>query len=180
MHTRRAQFAANYPRHRAALVALAKAHRYGKPRRCNARACGGGDRQGRGHCRISNHGRSRRGLLSRGRCRVDGRTQRGKGWLLPLRQRGRRGAGAGRRARYSVFRLRAGKPADGAFELARRIEGYGLPAALRTVTLHPARAAGLNDRGQIAAGLRADLARVRMVGDLPVVREVYRGGRRVI
>jgi alpha-D-ribose 1-methylphosphonate 5-triphosphate diphosphatase len=68
----------------------------------------------------------------------------------------------------------------GAFELARRIEGYGLPAALRTVTLHPARAAGLNDRGQIAAGLRADLARVRIVGALPVVREVYRGGRRVI
>jgi alpha-D-ribose 1-methylphosphonate 5-triphosphate diphosphatase len=58
----------------------------------------------------------------------------------------------------------------GAFELARRIEGYGLPAALRTVTLYPAR----------AAGLRADLARVCIVGDLPVVREVYRGGRRVI
>jgi alpha-D-ribose 1-methylphosphonate 5-triphosphate diphosphatase len=68
----------------------------------------------------------------------------------------------------------------GAFELARRIEGYGLPAALRTVTLHPARATGLTDRGQIAAGLRADLARIRMAQDLPVVREVYRGGRRVI
>jgi alpha-D-ribose 1-methylphosphonate 5-triphosphate diphosphatase len=68
----------------------------------------------------------------------------------------------------------------GAFELARRIEGFGLPAALRTVTLHPARAAGLNDRGQIAAGLRADLARIQIVRDLPVVREVYCGGRRVI
>jgi alpha-D-ribose 1-methylphosphonate 5-triphosphate diphosphatase len=67
-----------------------------------------------------------------------------------------------------------------AFELARRIEGLGLPAALRTVTLHPARATGLADRGQIAAGLRADLARVRVVRDLPVVREVYCGGRRVI
>ena len=52
----------------------------------------------------------------------------------------------------------------GAFDLARRVEGYGLPAALRTVTLHPARAAGLNDRGQIAAGLRVDLARIRMGG----------------
>jgi alpha-D-ribose 1-methylphosphonate 5-triphosphate diphosphatase len=52
----------------------------------------------------------------------------------------------------------------GAFDLARRVEGNGLPAALRTVTLHPARAAGLNDRGQIAAGLRADLARIRMGG----------------
>lgn len=68
----------------------------------------------------------------------------------------------------------------GAFELARRIEGYGLAAALRTVTLHPARATGLTDRGQIAAGLRADLIRIRMAQDLPVVREVYRGGRRVL
>jgi alpha-D-ribose 1-methylphosphonate 5-triphosphate diphosphatase len=68
----------------------------------------------------------------------------------------------------------------GAFGLARRIEGYGLPAALRTVTLHPARAAGLDDRGQIAAGLRADLIRIRLAQELPVVREVYRGGRRVL
>lgn len=68
----------------------------------------------------------------------------------------------------------------GAFELARRIEGYGLAAAVRTVTLHPARAVGLHDRGQIAAGLRADLVRVCMANDLPVVREVYRGGRRVL
>jgi alpha-D-ribose 1-methylphosphonate 5-triphosphate diphosphatase len=58
----------------------------------------------------------------------------------------------------------------GAFELARRIERFGLPA----------RATGLNDRGAIAAGLRADLLRIRMVGDLPVVREVYRGGQRVM
>lgn len=68
----------------------------------------------------------------------------------------------------------------GAFELARRIDGYGLPAALRTVTLQPARATGLHDRGQIAAGLRADLVRIRMAQDLPIVREVYRGGRRVL
>jgi alpha-D-ribose 1-methylphosphonate 5-triphosphate diphosphatase len=68
----------------------------------------------------------------------------------------------------------------GAFELARRIEGRGLPAAIRTVTLHPARATGLSDRGQIAPGLRADLVRVRDVRGLPVVREVYRGGQRVL
>jgi len=68
----------------------------------------------------------------------------------------------------------------GAFDLALRIEGYGLAAALRTVTLHPARAAGTTDRGQIAAGLRADLVRIRVVRDLPVVREVYRGGQRVL
>jgi alpha-D-ribose 1-methylphosphonate 5-triphosphate diphosphatase len=68
----------------------------------------------------------------------------------------------------------------GAFELAQRIDGYGLPAALRTVTLNPARAAGLDDRGEISAGRRADLIRIRVTQDLPVVREVYRGGRRVI
>ncbi len=67
----------------------------------------------------------------------------------------------------------------GAFELARRIEGYGLPRALRTVTVNPARAAGLDDRGEIATGKRADLVRVRLVEGQPVVREVYREGRRV-
>jgi alpha-D-ribose 1-methylphosphonate 5-triphosphate diphosphatase len=68
----------------------------------------------------------------------------------------------------------------GAFELARRIEGYGLPRALRSVTANPARAAGLTDRGLIAEGKRADLVRVRVVEGLPIVREVYREGRRVI
>jgi alpha-D-ribose 1-methylphosphonate 5-triphosphate diphosphatase len=68
----------------------------------------------------------------------------------------------------------------GALELARRINRLGLAAALRTVTLHPARATGLTDRGQIASGLRADLLRIHLVQDLPVVREVYRGGQRVL
>lgn len=67
----------------------------------------------------------------------------------------------------------------GAFELARRIEGYGLARALRTVTLNPARAANLTDRGEIAEGKRADLVRVRLVEGQPVVRDVYREGRRV-
>lgn len=67
----------------------------------------------------------------------------------------------------------------GAFELARRIEGFGLAKALRTVTLNPARAASLQDRGEIAEGKRADLVRVRLVDGQPVVREVYREGRRV-
>ena len=67
----------------------------------------------------------------------------------------------------------------GAFEIARRIEDYGLPQALQTVTLNPARAAGLVDRGEIATGKRADLVRVHVVNDMPLVREVYRDGRRV-
>ncbi|MEZ5819024.1 MAG: alpha-D-ribose 1-methylphosphonate 5-triphosphate diphosphatase [Hyphomicrobiaceae bacterium] len=68
----------------------------------------------------------------------------------------------------------------GAFDLARRIDGYGLPRALRTVTLNPARAARLEDRGVIEIGKRADLIRVASVENAPVVREVYREGRRVI
>ena len=68
----------------------------------------------------------------------------------------------------------------GGFGLAQRIERYGLPAALNTVTRNPARATGLTDRGIIAAGLRADLIRIRVAHDLPVVREVYCGGRRVL
>lgn len=57
--------------------------------------------------------------------------------------------------------------------------GYALPAAVATVTHNPARAVGLTDRGRVAAGLLADLVRFRMVGDLPVVRSVWRRGRRV-
>lgn len=66
----------------------------------------------------------------------------------------------------------------GAFELARRVDGIDLPAAIKTVSLNPARATGLQDRGAIAAGQRADLVRVHLVGDHPVVREVYRDGQR--
>jgi alpha-D-ribose 1-methylphosphonate 5-triphosphate diphosphatase len=68
----------------------------------------------------------------------------------------------------------------GAFELARRIDRLGIAAALQSVTLQPARAARFRDRGRIAPGLRADLVRVRETEHLPVVLEVYRGGRRVV
>lgn len=68
----------------------------------------------------------------------------------------------------------------GAFDLARRIPGYGLAQAMRSVSLNPARAAGLGDRGEIAVGRRTDLIRIQYAEDLPVVREVYRSGRRVL
>jgi alpha-D-ribose 1-methylphosphonate 5-triphosphate diphosphatase len=68
----------------------------------------------------------------------------------------------------------------GAFELARLIDGIDLAAALRTVTVNPARATGLTDRGVIAPGFKADLVRVHLAGDLPVVREVYRDGQRIL
>jgi alpha-D-ribose 1-methylphosphonate 5-triphosphate diphosphatase len=65
----------------------------------------------------------------------------------------------------------------GAFTLAEG--GIGLPQALATVTINPARAAGLEDRGRIEPGLRADLLRVRLVDGVPVVRAVWREGERV-
>jgi alpha-D-ribose 1-methylphosphonate 5-triphosphate diphosphatase len=54
-----------------------------------------------------------------------------------------------------------------------------LPAALRTVTKTPAQAVGLTDRGEIAVGKRADLVRIRLTEKVPVVRSVWRTGRRV-
>jgi alpha-D-ribose 1-methylphosphonate 5-triphosphate diphosphatase len=57
--------------------------------------------------------------------------------------------------------------------------GLALPASVALVTSAPARIAGLRDRGRLAPGLRADLARVRLHGDLPIVREAWRAGERV-
>ena len=67
----------------------------------------------------------------------------------------------------------------GAFLLHHR-HGLALPAALATVTATPAARVGLDDRGEIAPGLRADLVRVRLVGELPVVVSVWRRGVRVV
>jgi alpha-D-ribose 1-methylphosphonate 5-triphosphate diphosphatase len=66
---------------------------------------------------------------------------------------------------------------DAAFQCAR--SGMTLPDALALITDRPARLAGLHDRGRIAAGLRADLVRVRLHEALPVVRQVWRAGERV-
>lgn len=65
------------------------------------------------------------------------------------------------------------------FVLAEEIDGMSLPQALAMVTSTPARTVGLADRGRIAAGLRADLVRVRRHDGVPVVRGVWRQGRRV-
>ncbi|NVO16219.1 MAG: alpha-D-ribose 1-methylphosphonate 5-triphosphate diphosphatase [Rhodoplanes sp.] len=54
-----------------------------------------------------------------------------------------------------------------------------LPAAVRTASKTPAEAVGLTDRGEIAGGKRADLIRVRRVGDVAAVRSVWSAGRRV-
>lgn len=55
----------------------------------------------------------------------------------------------------------------------------GLPGAIRLVSKNPAQATGLNDRGEIAVGKRADLLRVAIAGRQPVLREVYRLAKRV-
>ncbi|HEX3141318.1 MAG TPA: alpha-D-ribose 1-methylphosphonate 5-triphosphate diphosphatase, partial [Rhizobacter sp.] len=57
--------------------------------------------------------------------------------------------------------------------------GFSLPEAVGVVSRNPARAAGLTDRGEIAAGLRADLIRVKTLADHPVTRETWVKGRRV-
>jgi len=65
------------------------------------------------------------------------------------------------------------------FVLADLDPALGLPAAIQMVTATPAAAVGLEDRGRIAVGLRADLVRVRRPSGVPVVRSVWREGRRV-
>ena len=66
-----------------------------------------------------------------------------------------------------------------AFDLPERVPGITLPQAIATVTANPARATGLDDRGVIAPGQRADLVHVTLAGGVPVVRQVWRQGRRV-
>ncbi|MGL5447694.1 MAG: alpha-D-ribose 1-methylphosphonate 5-triphosphate diphosphatase [Rhabdaerophilum sp.] len=62
----------------------------------------------------------------------------------------------------------------------RDVEAVGkLPGAIRLVTKNPADAAGLHDRGEILVGKRADLIRVSVEDDHPVMREAWREGRRV-
>ncbi|MNF59799.1 Alpha-D-ribose 1-methylphosphonate 5-triphosphate diphosphatase [compost metagenome] len=66
-----------------------------------------------------------------------------------------------------------------AFALAAQSERIGLAEAVRLVSLNPARAAGLTDRGEIAPGLCADLVQARSQDGLPVVQQVWRQAKRV-
>jgi alpha-D-ribose 1-methylphosphonate 5-triphosphate diphosphatase len=65
-----------------------------------------------------------------------------------------------------------------AFLLHQR-HGHTLPQAVSTVTATPAWLIGFQDRGRLAEGLRADLVRVGFVGDLPIVKAVWREGVRI-
>ncbi|MBA8878524.1 alpha-D-ribose 1-methylphosphonate 5-triphosphate diphosphatase [Phyllobacterium myrsinacearum] len=66
------------------------------------------------------------------------------------------------------------------FFLSDVVEGISLPDAVRLVTKNPAEAVGFDDRGVIEVGKRADLVRVRVDEHIPVVRTVWREGRRVV
>jgi alpha-D-ribose 1-methylphosphonate 5-triphosphate diphosphatase len=66
-----------------------------------------------------------------------------------------------------------------ALQLPERVSAIDLASAVRTVTKRPAEAVGLADRGEIAVGKRADLIRVYVARDVPVVRSVWREGHRV-
>jgi alpha-D-ribose 1-methylphosphonate 5-triphosphate diphosphatase len=60
------------------------------------------------------------------------------------------------------------------------VTGITLPAAVALVTDRPAQMANLPDRGRLAPGLRADVVRLRLHDNMPIVRQVWRAGERVI
>ena len=63
--------------------------------------------------------------------------------------------------------------------LAVQDNGYDLPRAIATVSRVPAQAAGLDDRGEIRVGLRADLLQARVDKGQAVIQQVWRQGQRV-
>jgi len=63
--------------------------------------------------------------------------------------------------------------------LLRDEAGWTLPKAARTATLNPAHLVGLDDRGEIAQGKRADFVRVRELDGVPVPMMTWREGRRI-
>ncbi len=66
-----------------------------------------------------------------------------------------------------------------AFVLADQQDDGDLSRAVKMISLAPAKAAGLGDRGEIAIGLRADLVQARSREGLPVVQQVWRQAKRV-
>jgi alpha-D-ribose 1-methylphosphonate 5-triphosphate diphosphatase len=66
-----------------------------------------------------------------------------------------------------------------AFALAAQDNECDLPHAVGMVSRAPAQAAGLNDRGEIRVGLRADLIHVRNQDAIPVIQQVWRQAKRV-
>jgi alpha-D-ribose 1-methylphosphonate 5-triphosphate diphosphatase len=65
------------------------------------------------------------------------------------------------------------------FLLSEGEDGLPLAKTIAMVTSTPAQTVGLSDRGAIRPGLRGDLVRVQHTTGVPVVRSVWRQGRRV-
>lgn len=66
-----------------------------------------------------------------------------------------------------------------AFQLTESVDGLSVNQAINMVTKAPAEAVGLRDRGAIETGRRGDVVQVHLEGDVPLVRSVWREGRRV-
>ena len=64
------------------------------------------------------------------------------------------------------------------FLLASEI-GMPLPSTFAMVTANPAQIVGLNDRGVIEPGKRADLVQVRLIDGIPRAMQVWRQGERI-
>jgi alpha-D-ribose 1-methylphosphonate 5-triphosphate diphosphatase len=56
--------------------------------------------------------------------------------------------------------------------------GWSMPRAIATVAGNPAKVLGLNERGRLKPGYRADVVRMRTVDGLPIVRTVWVRGER--
>lgn len=63
--------------------------------------------------------------------------------------------------------------------LEEKIDDIELPEAMAMVTRTPARQIGLNDRGAIAQGMRADMLRFHRTATGPIIHEVWREGERI-
>jgi len=66
-----------------------------------------------------------------------------------------------------------------AFLLSDRLDHISLPQAVAMVSKTPAESVGLDDRGEIAIGKRADIVRVHPSPHHPIVRAVWREGTRI-
>ncbi|WP_285350945.1 alpha-D-ribose 1-methylphosphonate 5-triphosphate diphosphatase [Pseudomonas sp. ME-P-057] len=80
---------------------------------------------------------------------------------------------------YPASLLQAAFTLGAQLEAAGGSTGAGLARAVSTVSLAPARSAGLYDRGEIRVGLRADLIHAQAVGTLPIIEQVWRQAKRV-
>lgn len=67
----------------------------------------------------------------------------------------------------------------GALLLAQSVDTISVPRAIAAATRNPARAVGLDDRGEIAIGLRADVVRFHATKKAPIIRDVWRGGKKI-